>query len=925
MSRSRSAAFMGRARERIELDALLADARHGAGSVLVIRGEAGIGKTALMQYCARQAFGFQVREVCGVESEMELPFAALHQLCAPMLDRLDVLPAPQQQAIRVAFGLAGGSPPDPFIVGLATLGLLSEVAAERPLVCLVDDAQWLDSVSKQVLGFVGRRLNAESVLLLFAVRSDTGDADDPGFAVLPGLTLGGLTDEDARELLTATVPGRLEGRVRDRLIAETRGNPLALVELAGGMSPEELAGGFVGRPSMTGMLHDLYLQRIAGLPEAARLFLVLAAADPTADPVLVWRAARALGLGREEAAAAEAEQLLVIDSLVRFRHPLVRSAAYAAGSPEQRRTAHQALAEATDPQADPERRLSHRAAAATAPDEDIAVELERAAGRAEARGGLSAAAGFLQRAATLTERPGTRADRTLAAASAHLQAGSLQTAAGLAAEAEADADTDLQRALVARLRGQIDWAAVPGRSAPVQLLRVATQLDGLDASLARETYLDAWAASLVAGRFAESGGHLPEVSRATLQSRALAEPSPGPAHLLLRGLATLIDEGPFAAATSLRQAVDAFVHDPDPGWFQKGANLVATAAVLLWDFDTFALLSGRWTEHARASGALAPLVGSLGVRELVTAWSGDLKAAAALRDEGETIAAATGTRMFPLGAALLAAYRGHADEGIPLIEATAAAAVERGEGISLQAAHWTEAVLRNGLGQYAEAVAAAERAVDETYLPQITWWVLPELIEAAVRAGKRDVAEQALRRLTGHAGDSDWPVGIESRCRALLTDGTEAEPLYAAAIERLDRTPLRPEAARARLLYGEWLRRERRPSDARDQLRAAHERFSAMGAEAFAERARRELAAAGEKIRRPESQAATGLTSQEEHIARLARDGRTNPEIGAELFISARTVEWHLRKIYIKLGITSRRALREALPTLGDGSSAGPR
>ncbi|MGI5517958.1 LuxR C-terminal-related transcriptional regulator [Streptomyces sp. CA-106131] len=549
----------------------------------------------------------------------------------------------------------------------------------------------------------------------------------------------------------------------------------------------------------------------------------------------------------------------------------------------------------------------------------------QAAGRAEARGGLSAAAGLLQRAAALTERPGKRADRVLAAASEHLQAGSLQTAARLVAEAEADAGTDLQQALVARLRGQIGWAASPGRSASVHLLRVATQLDGLDAGLARETYLDAWAASLVAGRFAEPGGHLPEVSRATLQSRAMAEPSPGPAHLLLRGLATLIDDGPAAAAPSLRQAVDAFVHDPDHGWFQKGANLVATAAVLLWDFETFALLSSRWTEHARASGALAPLVGSLGVQELVNTWRGDLKAAAAARDEGETIAEATGTRLFPLGAALLAAYRGRADEAMPLIKATAAAAVERGEGISSQAAHWTESVLRNGLGQYAEAAAAAEQAVDETHLPQITGWVLPELVEAAVRAGKRDVAEQALRRLTEHAGDSDWPVGIELRCRALLTDGTEAEPLYAGAIERLDRTPLRPEAARARLLYGEWLRREQRPTDARDQLRAAHEGFSAMGAEAFAERARRELAAAGEKLRKPESQAATGLTSQEQHIARLARDGRTNPEIGAELFISARTVEWHLRKIYIKLGITSRRALREALPPLGDGFSAGPR
>jgi DNA-binding CsgD family transcriptional regulator len=918
----RTPAFLGRAHERVELDTLLAKARHGGGSALVIRGEAGIGKTALMRYCARQAFGFQVREIAGVESEMELPFAALHQLCAPILDRLGVLPVPQQQALQVAFGLTDGNPPDPFIVGLATLGLLSEVASEQPLACLVDDAQWLDGVSKQVLGFVGRRLDAEAVLLLFAVRED---ADDRGFAALPSLTLGGLTEEDARELLTASVSGLLEERVGDRLIAETRGNPLALLELAGGMSQVELAGGIAGNSSLSGRLHDHYLRRIQDLPEPTRLFLLLAAADPTADAALVWRAGHALGLGRHEAATAESAQLLIIDTLVRFRHPLVRSAAYAAGSPERRQMVHQALAEATDPLADPERRLSHRAAAATAPDEDIAAELEQAAGRAEARGGISAAAGLLQRSVALTEQPGLRADRALAAALAHLQAGSLQTAGALVAEAEADAGTDLQRALVTRLRGRIAWASSSEPSAPVQLLKAATRLDELDPVLARETYLDAWVASLVAGRLAEPGGRLPEVSRAALRSNPTPASSAEPAELLLHGLASLINGGIAAATPSLRRAVDAFLDDPDPAWFQKGGHLVPTSASLLWDFDSGATLSRRWVEHARASGALAPLVGALGVHEFITAWRGDLEAATALRDEGDAIAEATGTRMFPLGAALLAAYRGRPGEALPVIEATAAAAIDRGEGISSQAAHWTEAILRNGLGQYVEAMTAAERAVDETYLPQFTLWVLAELIEAAVRAGKRDVAERALRRLSEHGAEGDWVLGLEARCRALLADGANAEQLFTEAIDRLGRTAMRPDFARALLLHGEWLRREQRPTDARDRLRQAHELFTAMGAEAFAERARRELAAAGEKIRKPKSPAATGLTAQEEHIARLARDGRTNPEIGAELFISARTVEWHLRKIFIKLGITSRRALREALPAPAGGASASKR
>ncbi|TYK44129.1 helix-turn-helix transcriptional regulator [Actinomadura decatromicini] len=907
----RTPTFTGRARERAELDGLLRRVRRGEGSVLVIRGEAGIGKTALLHDCARQAPGFRIMRISGVESEMELPFAAIHQLCTPMLDRLGELPTPQQRALRVAFGLAGGRPADPFLVGLATLGLMSEIAAEQPLACLVDDAQWLDGASKQVLGFVGRRLIAEPVLLLFALRDES---EDQWLSALPSLPLGGLTDEDARELLAASVPGRLEERVRDRLIAETRGNPLALLELVGGMSREELAGGFGGPSSVSSRMYDTYLQRIRGLPEATRLLLLTAAADSTADAALVWRAGRALGLGRAQAVPAESEQLLVIDSLVRFRHPLVRSAAYAAADAEQRRMVHRALAEATDPAADPDRRLWHLAAATTAPDEDIAAELQRAAGRAGARGGLSAAAGFLQRSVALTHEPETRVERALAATRAHLQAGSLQAAGGLLAEAEADARTNLQRAHVAQLRGQIDWASSPGPAGPVQLLSAAARLDELDMGLARQTYLDAWIAALVADRLAEPGGHLPEVSRAAARAKATLVPSDEPADLLLHGLVTMIDAGVAAGTPSLRRAVDAFLDDPDADWFQRGGALVPAAAAYLWDFDSWAILAARLTERARRSGALAPLVTALSVQGMVAAWRGDLGPAAALLAEGDVVAEAIGGRMFPGGSMLLAGYRGRPAEAMPLIEATAAHAADRGEGLSAHAAHWAEAILRNGLGQYAEAMTAAEQALGETYVPQRKWWVLPELVEAAVRTGKAREAEDALRRLSEHASDSDWVSGIEARCRALLTEGPESERFYAEAVERLGRTALRPEHARAHLLYGEWLRREQRRTDARQRLRTAHDLFTDIGAEAFAERARRELAATGQRIRKPTLRPVTGLTPQEAHIARLARDGRTNPEIGAELFISARTVEWHLSKIFTKLGISSRKALRDALP-----------
>jgi tetratricopeptide (TPR) repeat protein len=400
MAEPRTSAFRGRARERKAVDGLLDRVHGGESAVLVIRGEAGIGKTALMRYCARQASGCRLVQIAGVESETELPLAALHQLCGTMLSRMAALPEPQQRALRVAFGLAAGTAPDRFIVGLAVLSLLAENAAARPLVCLVDDAQWLDEASSQVLGFVGRRLLAEPVVLLFAVREA---ADEQIFPGLPALTVEGLTDEDARALLTAAVPGHLDERVRDRIIAETSGNPLALLELARGMSEAELAGGFAGPPEanlpghLQDQLQDHYLRQVQALPEPTRQLLLLAAADPTGDATLLWRAAQTLGLGRDAAAAADAEQLLTIGSQVRFRHPLVRSAAYTAGSPEDRRAAHLKIAAATDVHEDPERRVWHLAAGATGPDEDVATALEQAAVKTQARAGLAAAAAFLQR------------------------------------------------------------------------------------------------------------------------------------------------------------------------------------------------------------------------------------------------------------------------------------------------------------------------------------------------------------------------------------------------------------------------------------------------------------------------------------------------------------------------------------------------
>ena len=708
-----------------------------------------------------------------------------------------------------------------------------------------------------MLGFVGRRLLAEPVGLLLAVREAAGERLFPG---LPALTLEGLTDEDARALLTAAVPGHLDNRVRDRIIAETGGNPLGLLELARGMSEAELAGGFADPPKanlpghLQGRLQDHYLRRVQVLPGPAQQLMLLAAADPTGDATLLWRAAQKLGLGPDAAAAADAEQLLNIGSQVRFRHPLVRSAAYAAGSPEDRRAAHLTLAAATDAQADPERRVWHLAAAATGPDEDVAAALEQAAAKIQARAGLAASAAFLQRSVTLTAEPGRHTERALAAALAHLHAGAFDTALGLLARAEAHAVDDLQRARVEQLRGQIEWASVTGREAPVLLLQAARRLESLDAGLARETYLYAWVASHLAGPLAGPGGLLLEVSRA---AQAAPQPAgaPRPCDLLLDGLTTMIIQGRAAAEPTIRRAVDAFLGDQVSGeeWLQWGI-FAQMAAMAVWDFDSWVALSTRHVELARASGALAPLSIALNGRGSVATHCGDFETATSLAAEKDVVNEVTGIRLATTCDLLLAGYRGRPAEAVPLFTATTEDSTARGEGLAVQMANWSAAVLHNGLGRYAEALAVAEPATEETYSPLSTQLVLPELIEAAVRTGRADLAREALGRLSAMTAieGSDWAKGLEARSRALVSEGREAEQCYAEAVERLGRTPLRPDLARAHLLYGEWLRRENRRLDARHQLHAAYHLLDAIGAEAFAERARRELLATGEKVRKRE-------------------------------------------------------------------------
>jgi DNA-binding CsgD family transcriptional regulator len=901
--------FHDRRSEREALDRRLAAVRGGESRVVVVSGEPGVGKTALLESVIASAPGFRVLRAAGVESDMELAFAALQQLCAPVLDRLGRLPAPQQDALGVAFGLRAGNAPDRFLVGLAVLSLLAEVAEDQPLLCVVDDAQWLDRASAQALVFVARRLLAESVALVLVTR-EAGDELEG----LPKLALEGLRDGDARALLGSVLRVPLDERVRERLVAETRGNPLALLELPRGLTPAELAGGFglPGSPGLSGRIEDSFRRRLAGLPAETQRLLLVAAADPIGDPVLVWQAADRLGVGVQ--AAAETDGLLTIGASVTFRHPLVRSSVYRAASLEDRQAAHRALANATDPEVDPDRRAWHLAQATPGLDEDVAFELERSAGRAKARGGFAAAAAFLARATALTPDPSGRARRAVAAAQAKYEAGAFDAALRLVAIAESGPLNELQRAQTELLRGQIAFSLGRGRDAQPLLLKAAKRLEPLDQRLARETYLDALSTVFFPGLLA-SGESVLETAQAARAAPPSSQP-PYASDLLLDGLALLITEGYAAGTPMLRRAVNAFRgEDIRREQGHRWLSLASRVAAFLWDDEAWDAISARFAQLARDAGALSVLPLALTSRAGVHVFAGEFATAASLVEEVAAVNEATGGRLTPWAALARVTYEGRAADGFQLIEAATKELAGRGKGQGLTFIHWVTAVLHNGLGRYEEAFAAAQQAGEDTHP---SWWRnygWVELIEAAVRSGKPEPAVAALGRLSQATGASgtDWALGVEARSRALLSDGEAAEALYREAIERLARTRVRVELARGHLLYGEWLRRERRRLDAREQLRTAHELFTQFGMEAFAERARVELEATGEHARKRTFETLDDLTPREAQIAHLAADGATNQEIASQLFISPRTVDYHLRKTFRKLGVKSRHQLKQHL------------
>lgn len=905
-------ALTGRGDECAMLDGLVDAICAGESVTLLVHGEPGVGKTALLEYLASNTSNCRVTRAAGVEMEMELAFATLHQLCLPMTHQLTNLPPPQQDALETALGMIAGPAPDPFLVGLAVLNLFSSMAEERPLLCLVDDVQWLDRASAQVLAFVARRLVAESVGLVFAARVPSAD-----LGRLPKLLVRGIKRVDARALLDAQLTGPIDARIRDQIVVEARGNPLALLELPRGLTPHELAGGFglPGAVQLSAAIEETFHSRLNALPEQTRQLMLLAAAEPTGDVALMWRAAQTLGIGADAAVPAIQAGLWESGTRMRFRHPLVRCAAYRSSSFQEKQQAHRALAEVMDPQLDPDRRAWHRAHAASGPDESVAEELARSADRAQARGGVAAAAAFLERAATLTLDPAQRADRALAAASAKIQAGAFDVALDMLTIADAGSLNDFQQARVDLIRAQLAFVTSRGSDAPTLLLRAAQRLESVDVALSRATYLDSLAAALFAGRLAVGSG---AVEVATAACAAPRPHTPRAPDLLLDGLAAHYTEGYSAGLPILRNALIASGSGMSPDEELRWVWLSYIAAMHLWDDERWRAFSDRNVELARRAGALGDVPLALSARAFTLLFAGDLAGAASLIEELQLATEAMGSDIAPYAALGLAALRGDEAKATSLIEATVADVSKRGEGNGITVAAWANAVLNNGLGNYERAMVAAQKATSCATDLGSANWALVELVEGAVRSGMNEIAAEALRRLRlmTSATGTDWALGVEARSCALLSEGEVAESHYLKSIDRLGRTQVGAELARTHLVYGEWLRRQRRRAEARAQLRTALDMLEAMGMDAFAERARRELRATGETARkRATARNDQELTAQEAQVTRLARDGLSNPEIGVRLFISARTVQYHLSKVFAKLGVNSRSELDRVLPS----------
>jgi DNA-binding CsgD family transcriptional regulator len=909
--------LVGRELERQELKHLFEAARRGMSGVLVVRGDGGIGKTALFDEVIASQTAVHATRVSGFEAEIELSFAGLQRLLLPWESEQTRLPRPQRAALKSAFGQSEGVPADRFLVGLATLTLLAEAAsANGPLTCLIDDAQWLDRESLEVLSFVARRLYAEGIVLLFGLR----DPVDHPFPLdgLPEMHVVGLVDKAAGELLRASAPGPLDSRTVSRIVAETEGNPLAIVELVGELSTEELAvGGFLPEIlPLHSRLESHFLRQLRGLPAGARTLMLIASAESTGDRDLIWRVACHLGVLPEDAAEVEANSLLVLRPHVSFRHPLLRSAVYGGASGAERRKVHAALAEATDSGTDPERKAWHRGLATYLPDESVAADLERSAERQRRSGGSAAVAKFLVLAADLTPKSEDQARRRLRAAEAALTAGAPGQARALLDEAIHHLQDPLLRAQALRLDGALRRFTIPGEI-PKVLLTAARALRPLDAQLARDSLVEALAATLVSAQLTRSTSQL-EIAREALAALPGTDPEQSIGDLMLEGFGTRLATGFAEGVPILRHAIEMLgAEDLESAGSQRWVVLGSNAAADMWDCEGYRDIADRIERSERDRGNLDALRITLGSRAHCEMWAGRFSLAEAIHTEASSIAVALGADggNWELLKAELYAWQGKERETREAVTLMTGSLVEDvGAGTIVNLARIASIIIDLSHGRYDRALVVAYDLYDDDSLPQGNQ-VLPEMVEAGVRSGNRAAAETALARLEerGTASGTPWALGLLCRSKALLASVSESEDLYRRAIAHLEATYVATDLARAHLLYGEWLRRQNRRVDARRSLRKAHDMFEAMGAKAFAERAGIELRATGERARKRTIETSQQLTPQEEQIAHLAAGHATNQEIAAQLFISSSTVDYHLRKVFRKLGVTSRWQLAEAL------------
>jgi DNA-binding CsgD family transcriptional regulator len=918
--------LIDRGAEKHALSGVLDSTRRGMSGVLVLRGEPGVGKSALLGHAVEQAEDMQVVRIVAVESEKNLGFAAVHQLLVPFLPALDRLPEPQRRALGVAFGLVSGPPADPFLVGLAVLTLLSDAAETRPVLCVIDDAQWLDEESADLLSFVARRLLADRVGLLFGLR-ETSDAE-PRLQALPDLRISGLPEQAAHELLQTSNSQPIDPLVAARIVAETGGNPLAVVEAARELTPDQL-GGRVPLPEPLPVGHRLeasFLRRVRDMPADTQLLLLLAAAGSPGRGHLLWQAAGELGVPESAVAPAEAAGLVTFWPHVRFAHPLVRSAVYHAATAADRRLAHRALASASDPELDAVSRAWHLAAAAARRDEGVAAELEAAADRIRSRGGYAATAMLLDRAAQLTPAPEARAERQLAAAQAHVLAGTIDRADALLVEAGRGLRNPLSVAQAARLRGRIQATCGCVADAVAALVGAAERLPDLDPRAARDALLSALESAAFAG-WASSAHLLGEIARTARELPPTGDAPGSAANLLLHAYTARVTGGYAASVAAMRVAVQAFLReDVDADVALRRLELTAIGAVDLLDDAAAERLTTRWIDQARGSGALARLAGGLAFRSaFVDAPAGRLAAARTADAEARELGEVTHNPAIvpPTGAhrVITLALSGREAEARETAAAVAREAPTRGAAGEAAFGAYGLGVLEISLGNYDAAVGCLEPAyADDT--PLVGTLALPDLVEAAARAGRRDLADRVLQRLADRATASGTPLalGLLARSQALLADPDEAQPKYEEAVALLGRTSAAPQLARAHLLFGEWLRRQRRRREARDQLRHALGMFDGIGLDAFAERTRVELRATGERVRKREVGTPEELTPQEAQIATLVSRGEANREIAAQLFVSPSTVEYHLRKVFRKLGVNSRTQLAHQVISQGGGT-----